>query len=139
MNFHFKSDLILNQTSILYGLFIFGNKRVKEHKTCMCLLFFLDVDISGTILWRVVNYFSNVYKVSWSQALPVYTLSFFYKKKKQNEFQAEQTNSRKESILEGYAKLKNNISSATQAVYAIGRSVKLLYHPLSVFLTAQML
>lgn len=64
---------------------------------------------------------------------------FFDKKKKQNEFQAEQTNSRKESIPEGYAKLKNNISSATQAVYAIGRSVKLLYHPLSVFLTAQML
>lgn len=49
VNSHFKSDLISNQTSILYGLFIFGNKRVKERKTCMCLLFFLDVDISGTI------------------------------------------------------------------------------------------
>lgn len=59
--------------------------------------------------------------------------------KKQNEFQAEQTNSRKESILEGYAKLKNYISLAKQAFYAIGRSVKLLYHPLSFFLTAQML
>lgn len=115
----------------------FGNRRVKKHKSCICVLFFLDVDISGIVLWRAVNYFSNVYKVSRSHASLMYTLSFLIKN--QNEFQAEQTNSKKESIPEGYAKLKNYISLAKQAFYAIGRSVNLLYHPLSFFLTAQML
>lgn len=59
--------------------------------------------------------------------------------KKQSKIQAEQTNSRKESRPQGYAKLKHSIASSKQAFYFISRNVKPLYHPSSFFLTAQML
>lgn len=59
--------------------------------------------------------------------------------KKQSKFQAEQNTSRKESIAEGFAKLKNHIVPGKQVLYFISRNVKLLYHPSSFFLIAQML
>lgn len=122
---------------LIKHIIYFRNRRVKNHKSCWCLLFFLDVNISQHCSFQdVINHCLNVNKVPWAHALAVCKRVWSDESKANFKQSIPTQENQFQKAMQGQRMI---LAFAKRAFHFISRNAKHLYHPSPFSLTAQML